>query len=196
MPVYSPPPISPSITDGRSVQMSPAAVIMTRAAAAAHTPPEADGTSENVSPSVIWVGSCGLSTPSAAAASQQEHAAAASQQEYAAVDAGPRLRDMLEASLHSHGDGLAVGENRWEGRERGSVQSQLETEIALMQVRACSVRAIEAATVTLARQGWLKAKEAVGVRQQLLEPARQFLQGKVMELRQVVAADALNVAVV
>jgi hypothetical protein len=144
MPVYSPQRISPSITDGRSMQMSPAAVIMTRAAAAvphvSHAPPDADGASENVSPSVIWVGASGLNTPSAAAAPPP-----------AAADAWPRLRDMLEASLHSHGHILAVGDDRWDGRERGSIQLQLETEIALMQVRACGVRARAAATVTLAR---------------------------------------------
>jgi hypothetical protein len=143
MPVYSPPPISPSITDGRSIQMSPAAVVMTRAAAAAqrlsHAPPDADGASENVSPSVIWVGASGLSTPSAAAAPPPTAAAPPP----AATDAWPRLRDMLEASLHSHGHVLAVGQERWEGRERGSAQSQLETEIALMQVRACGERAIK-----------------------------------------------------
>jgi hypothetical protein len=33
------------------------------------------------------------------------------------------------------------------------------------------------------------------VRQELLQPACQFLQGKVMELQQVAAADALNMAV-
>lgn len=143
MPVYSPPPISPSITDGRSIQMSPAAVIMTRATAAAqrlsHAQPDADGASENVSPSVIWVGASGLSTPSAAAAPPPTAAAPPP----AATDAWPRLRDMLEASLHSHGHVLAVGDERWEGRERGRVQSQLETEIALMQVRACGVCAIK-----------------------------------------------------
>ena len=124
MPVYSPPPLSPP-TEARHVgnilMTTAAATLMSRAAA----PASSVQTSQQDSPSVIWVEASGTGTPSAGTA--RPPARVEQQEVYRNEGGWPQLRGKLEASLLVPAEGERA-------RHVAAAHAALEQEIALMQV--------------------------------------------------------------
>jgi hypothetical protein len=146
MPVYSPPPLSPT-TNGCGVSdslTSTVAISLPPLLSKAAVPQKLVQSNEQLSPSVLWVDASGMHTPSAGAASSEAAltritdsalvpALAELQEPQHIVSSWPQLKDKLEASLLAHERSPSQA-NAERGPHVVASHSTLEKEIALMQV--------------------------------------------------------------
>lgn len=152
MPVYSPPPLSPPTAESNILMTTAAASFVSSDVALAESPNLAHN-SQQPSPSVIWVGAAGVSSPSAVAAPSPKTlmvdsapAVAVSEMPEPSGIASSwlQLRGQLEASIRAREDSPFQDDAELT-QHAEAVHSALEKEVALMQVRS----AVEQSLVTM-----------------------------------------------
>jgi hypothetical protein len=152
MPVYSPPPLSPPTAESNILMTTAAASFVSSDVALAESPNLAHN-SQQPSPSVIWVGAAGVSSPSAVAAPSPktlmvDPAPAVAMSEMpepsGIASSWLQLRGQLEASIRAHEDSPFQDDAELT-QHAEAVHSALEKEVALMQVMS----AVEQSLVTM-----------------------------------------------